>query len=253
MTEGKKSVSEHIESWLETSGNALELRTAQAFLKTTHLVQHSYHYVLREGGTREVDVVARYINGSSGPGSVEVRVIVVVECKSLKQPWVLYPADRRKLDADDSLYKLYLKRESKPNGHVIRAEGLHHSPIFQSQEHYYGIVDTNQQKDMTYAAVNQAWSAVAGVARMITSQDANDAIVTIVVPVVVTNIPLFSVRLRENGEPEIEPIERALLITRMGSHRGDRPVWVLNESVLEDFTHEIASLSQQLFFSVRPQ
>ena len=69
MTEGK-TAAEFVGEWLDSSGAALELRTAQTFLKSTYFVEHAHHYTVKDAGTREIDVVARYSRDPNGEAGV---------------------------------------------------------------------------------------------------------------------------------------------------------------------------------------
>lgn len=233
MTEGKKTGAEFVVKWLESSGTALELRTAQTFLRSTRFVEHSHHYTVAEG-TREIDVVARYIRDAPTKDSIAFQVVLVTECKSLSDPWVLYPRDRHVLTGDETLFGLYVTKQSKPFGKIIMPSGYHKAPLFKAQWTHYAISDTGSKRETSYGALNQAWSAVAGI-NASTRVDQTQSSITVYVPIVVTTAPLFTVELLRDGQPEIKEIDRALIVTSMNSKRDRRPVWVLNESALKDF------------------
>lgn len=251
MTEGRKTAGDRVSEWLESSGAALELRTAQTLLKSTYFVEHSHHYTVAEG-TREVDVVARYTREAPTHEAVSFQIILVTECKSLSDPWVLYPRDRHVLSGDSTLFSLYVNRQSKPLGKNIVPSGYPRAPLFKAQPTYYAISDTGSKKETTYAALNQAWSAVAGMHRA-TPVDHTQHSITVYVPIVVTTAPLFSVELLEDGQPEIKEIERALIVTRMNSKRGRRPVWVLNESALDEFAADAKRSLDAIRFKLTDQ
>ncbi len=74
-----------VRDWLEAQGFTLEMRTASAFRAAGFVVRQSSHYIDPETGKgREIDVVA------SDPNHLGVvDITFIIECKSIKKPWVL--------------------------------------------------------------------------------------------------------------------------------------------------------------------
>ena len=50
---------------------------------------------------------------------------------------------------------------------------------------------------------------------------------------------MFSVRLRGGGKPDIQPIDRALLVMRMGRRLGY--LWIMTESAVAEFAEDVVA------------
>lgn len=233
MPEGK-TAEDWVRAWLESSGTALELRTARAFRRVSREVHHSRYYVADDGKTlRESDVIA-VVRGD--PGSVILNF--VIECKSVDKPWVLYERDRMKFGRRDEDIIETLEVREVAGATVGDLNRLYAAPLLHANElGAYQIADTySKDNSDAYNAVRQVMDGVDGLARDLRPRDV--PAVFIFVPVLVTTAPLFKVSLDDEGEPSVEAVDRMLLTARQRTDDQPRSIWVLRESALESFVDD---------------
>ena len=262
---------DHVKSWLKKHGVALEMKVAGAFrkqLSTTGIwsnVDHSRNYVDRNPLTddatlRESDVVVRMTKRTVN--NVWVSLWLIAECKSSsKDAWVLY---RGSWDAQPSPLKEFeegweIRKANAVN--MTNVEGWTETRLLNSThlEYCYSATSTNDStqpkkgqsgnaKNYAREAILQVLSAVKGVAADTPITD-DHLTVAIFVPIVITSAPLFVVTLQPNGDYEVKPTTRELLVGRFtAENEFPRAVWIINEADIDNFAIEYKEALTHLIY-----
>lgn len=238
--------------WVETSGRALELRTARAFAQrqSARLVQQSVPYEDTHTKTqREGDVRALFHTLTQHQS---VSIEVAVECKfSKQQPWVAFYDDRVFVpdDADAWFLKTPHLDEDLQADFVREWKSSDSLRTDRVATHVVSAFGSDSKKNFAHDAALQALSfakAQAKGATMFTGDPPHLSAAAVVVPLVVTQAPLFSCELTKAGEVSLRQVERFdvwLYKNRVTRHR----IYVRSEAGLRDmaegFEHVIGHIS----------
>ena len=89
MPKGEDRAS-YVRRWLKEQGYPLEMRVADALRRAGFRVRQSAYFSdPDENKPRELDVVASYVWDAA---AISWELVVLVECKSAAEPWVLFTA-----------------------------------------------------------------------------------------------------------------------------------------------------------------
>lgn len=212
---GGDELSDRVKAWIQSQGYPLEMRVANAFLKSgLRVVQADYYTDPDTQTSREIDVIA---SAQSDYGNYVVRLNVIVECKvSRDKPLILltsphkrlYPAAQVAQQAANRTGRKLLMRAAK-------TEKYQQLPLFRFPERQaYGALQAfNSGSDIAYAAsMSAAKAAAALVSRSETQGELTFA--EIVIPSVVVDGRMFDCHLDSIGKVLIEEVEEGLLIWR---------------------------------------
>jgi hypothetical protein len=235
------------EKWLRDSGTPLELRTAMVFRKGGAMdVEHARYYIdLVTDELRETDVVATF-TARSGYGFDNrpwFTLRFVVECKRAGRPWVAFLAEgvlaRQSTEQLETFEHRIFGGDQAP---VIAA--VFEAPLIASLEPYaYQVSDTGEEQG-AYKSVRQVMSAARGIARDIADNDRPGAVY--VIPALVTAAPLFTCRLGNDGELQLEEVERVLLVSRLVADDTLRSVWLVRDTAVEAFVADAQTSAEGL-------
>lgn len=261
-TEGSSvpTLEEKIRRWLDTEGTILELTVASKFQAVlgrngyTHAVQHARHYrdkdpLTLEDNFREIDVVVQAIAVHT-PRTV-LSLWLILECKSrTNYPWVFYRSSE--LTSDFNSYKNAFAVMSNREFSLEAIVGLRDVSIFKIDGIPYSTGGTTaifkgsdglagDSRNGVRDAILQVLSATHGLSQDV-GLESEGLIATILVPIVVTKAPMFTVTLDESGAPKIESTLRELVITRSKLDGGSlKYVWVIHESQIDNLCTEFAA------------
>lgn len=234
-TVGTPSVTEKVRQWLDQGGYPLEMRVARALNDAGFTVRQSAYYeaATASGGiAREVDVLGWRATGTSSP-------LLVVECKSKPEPWVLFIGEPAIEDVPEPLAErlfTYMLGEPLP-GAWPTAE----APLLELQPTWghslVAMSTTNNARDSAHDAVRQVISAANGV---LGGVDADSAYGTVAFPVIVTSGALAAVRLGADGQAiNIDQVNRVQL-RRVDPAASARPflIDIITEDALQEYAKD---------------
>jgi hypothetical protein len=237
-----------VERWLRDSGTPLELRTASIFRRGGAIdVQHARYYIdVVSEELRETDVVATFMARAGGVWGNRpwFTLRFVVECKRAGRPWVAFLGGDVLARRGTEQLLTFERREFGP---PVQVETVYDAPLIASLEpHAYQLVDTGERQE-AYGAVRQVMSAARGIARDVAApQQEEQGSVVYVVPTIVTGAPLFTCRSGSDGEPQIEEVERVLLISRLVADDALRSVWIVRDHAVEAFAADAQASADNL-------
>jgi hypothetical protein len=222
-----------IKDWVQKSGKALELRVAQAMtvrLGPSATVEPGVMY--QDASTdkyREADVLASV----PYPGDNSRRVQVVVECKSSNSgPWVVF-TDRQAYVDDDEAFRHALlayrgQVDAKAAWRAVRG-----TQCVPSVVPGYAIVDALCSKTFAYDAVRQTTNAALHFSGQVSMEMAQAAgYFQLVIPVVVTEAPLYECSLDDAGKVRVVPTNHSSVYVQPDAPRPPTPVQVMTEDHL---------------------
>lgn len=216
-------------------------------------VDHSRDYVGKKPVTgeailRETDVVVRMTKQTIN--DVWISLWLIAECKSSsKDPWVLFRGSW-----DSQLSPL---RAFEDGWEIRKSEGLDLAKLegwtgtrLLNSTHLQYCYSAASTSERNYArdAILEVLSAVEGVAddTPITSDHLTAAIF---VPVVITSAPLFAVTLQQDGNYEVKPTTRELLVGRFtAENQVPRAVWIVSGAEVDDFAIEYTQALTHLIY-----
>ena len=86
----EKPLNKKVAEWLDSQGYPLEMKVASTLRDSGFRVQHSAHYIDPETSkSREIDIICTAIGDRYGMADIHF----VIECKSTKQPWIIFTAE----------------------------------------------------------------------------------------------------------------------------------------------------------------
>lgn len=237
-----------VDTWIEKSGRALELRTARIF-KTAgaDIVKMSRRY---EGTTttehREIDVFAGF-TWTAAQG-VTVELGVSVECKSSRdKPWVAFRDDWR-FPVDVLFEGSFVFKHGPFVGLTEPFNDLWKGlpPFFPS--HPMAHISTadlggskyGEGRNTAHDAIRQAMSGATGLHDdYLKRQGPTSKRAQLAVAVVVSAAPLFACHLSVDGRVITEQVDRLAV---WEPRRDGRPtmVFVMSEQILPEFAQELA-------------
>ena len=220
-----------VRKMLEAGGYPLEMRVARTLNDAGLTVRQAMHYQatgrVGEGVAREIDVLAWRSTGTSSP-------LLIVECKSKPDPWVLFVGEPAIEDVPQPLAERIF---SYMLGEPLAAEWLHNeTPLLELQPiwgHSLTAMKTGQGKDSAYDAVRQVLSGADGA--LAAMRDRGEAVAF---PLIVTTGPLVSARLDPAGAIQLANINRAQL-RQFDPAVSDRPVLI--DIITEDALPQYAT------------
>ncbi len=223
--------------WVETSGRALELRTARQFrsLESVAMVSQSFSYQDPDTDrTREGDVCAIY--RAEAPRSY-LSIAAAVECKGGKDhPWVGFYDGRvsPSLLAADwfmSVRQTFSNRELAALMDAWgRTPGLRREHVATHAVSALGKDPKEGGKNFVRDAALQAFSFARSLGPVTFTGDDEREMMWLVVPIVVTKAPMFTCELSDDGEVSLLPVDRFDLWIPTGS--GRRRVYIVSEEGL---------------------
>lgn len=229
--------------WLEDSGRALELRAARSLVGTPgcRLALPAYQY--EDGVTkkqREGDVMALF-GGPNLSRTLTTSFRLAVECKAgSDKPWIAF-YDQRRSTHPAKLNDWWLPcgkdwtedLRVKVVGAFEWENGLLTDRLASHTVSALGKESINSAQD----AAMQAMSFARALADKGTLTHAGDNASTVlggVMPVVVTQAPLFECELGHNSQPTLTPVERFDVSVQFGKSPRRR-VYVVSEEGLAKF------------------
>ncbi len=209
-----EDLTEKLLQWVEESGRALELRVARAFT-----AQGGAKYVRQSvpfqdpnvpSTTREGDVLAGYHWIANG---LSITVEAIIECKSGQgHPWVAFFDDMWvRPDKPDELATIggeWPKEDLNALAAAISKSGVLRTVEMPTHAlSAMGKDSVNSVMDAARQAVSFARSR-STVAASFADDPKGTMPVAASIPIVITEAPLFTCRLSESGEIELEEAER---------------------------------------------
>lgn len=246
-------IDDKVRGWIESSGRALELRVARTFRRSpvVRSVRQSAHYEdPDQGKQREGDVLASY---RLQAGDHTLTIEMAIECKSGKsKPWVAF-YDGLTMIPNDLRY--WCQRNSTGWDQPI-AESVLRGWIDSPQ-----LMTDRVATHVASALGDDSHNTVADAARQALSfararakrpmrwpeDDASTTSVTAVVPVVVTQAPLFDCHLDPAGEVVLTRVERFDLFVYL-TDGISRRVYVRSEAALEDMADDLERFDRRARF-----
>jgi hypothetical protein len=214
-------------SWLKKTGYPLEMQVGREFRRMGVPIWQSPKYEdPRTHEPREIDVVA---TGAVHLDRWTIRLQFVVECKTSKQPWIVFGGDSGINRLNPNLFLAAANTEGGVlRDHIFAATDLIGTlPIFTMfPRSGYGLVQSfldikspdskspkkSETRDLAYSATMQACGAAAslslvtGVPRSGVQEGRRNA--TFSIPVVVLDGRLFEARLsKESEDAEVEELD----------------------------------------------
>ncbi|MFF7237212.1 hypothetical protein [Streptomyces collinus] len=262
------SLTAKLQTWLAAQGYPLEMRVAREFKKKGVRVTSSDYYVDDESGDyREIDVTARIplcdlatLNGDEVPSFL----CAVIECKSAPgKPWVLFEggadlhpvasvAQRFVLNAASRHWDRYAMRidpTKKPLTETLPLFDIGQNPAYSAVRSSLG----KNREDAAYGAMVSVTKAAYAVANMY-PHNGNMAL-HVAVPIIVVDSPIFSCKLSESGEVQLEPIERGTIVWKKGvskAHAVHSIITIVSEAALPALCDDIAKTASHLRRSLPP-
>ena len=226
-----------VATWLRKQGFPFELAVGQQ-LREAGYTNVQYSTFFRDPRTskwREIDVVAdRPVQ--VGPSELAstlfyptFTVSLIIECKHGSKPWVVL---RSKINRDDGKFPSYFLYGRAAAAWINHAEmpflhanggrsgtGIELSAFTFGHERGHGVVQANlgtapNRRNTAYNAIRSVIAAAAARAKELDGpalQYAHRRAI-FVLPVVVYSGPIFALSITENGDPELQEIQRAGVI-----------------------------------------
>ena len=197
---------------------------------------------------REGDVLAVYHWQTP---SLAVAIEVTVECKAGKaSPWVAFYDDRRFISDNHQLWfstaGVWPSDDLRQAVSAWRTSDLVTDRVATHVVSAFGKDSNNHAQD----AVQQAFSFARARLKHGTTRyvDVPREIETVnaVVPLVVTQAPLFSCELTVDGEVLLEPVDGFDVWVQLDRNRGRRRVYVRSEAKAEGFAQTLQGIATEL-------
>ena len=244
-----------VRKWLASQGYPLEMRTARAMRKAGLAVRCSDYYIDPETGkARELDVAASR-NVAIGE-MLNSEVCALIECKAAKsgQQWVGFRSD---VAESPALVPRVASRQGRRWLELLRFKivpGEIAVPLLQqSPPQVHGLVATwqngaDEQRDTAYNAVKAAaHAAEAQRIRWAEMYSSGRTIVGVALPVVVFSGELFTARLDEASEIEVERADHVQVAWREPlSDSSLTLVDVVTEAALPSFCADLFQTAETL-------
>lgn len=248
-----------LRKWLTTQGYPLEMRTARTFKAHGIKVTSSDYYLDKESrDSREIDVTARLpLFDTTGPiPEPPAFLCPVVECKSSPgKPWVLFsggtslhPTARvaQRFVSAFALkrWDMYARRLNPTSETLVRD-----LPLFAIEpEPAYSAVRSSlgtSREDAAYGAMTSVTKAAHAVANKY-----DERAIQIAVPIIVVDAPIFTCQLGNDGEVQLERVERGTITWKVGNPSFQTPhsiITVVSESALPRLCDDISKTASTLF------
>jgi len=237
-----------VDTWVESSGRALELRTARTLkLAGANVVQVSRRYEgTTTGQRREMDVYAAF-TWRAAPG-VDAQLRVSVECKSSNEkPWVAFRDEWKTLPSELFESSFVFKNGSYTGLTEPLAELWRGLPPFLPSYAMTHIVTADlgarkpsDGRNTAHDAVRQAMSGASALrSEYLASQSSHQKRAHLVVATVVTVAPLFACHLDAAGHVVTQPVD-SLAVWEPRHDGRSTLVFVLSENAFQDFASDLA-------------
>jgi hypothetical protein len=246
---GKSELEIQILDWVQKQGYPLEMKVAHVLrsCQDTFVEQAAYYVDSKTGELREADVVAAWtgkVSFKSG-ASKNLYVYAVIECKSAGVPWIVFtePANGE-LGEDFAFGTLPSVGVKTIERSRLLSYRVLHSPLISGGHNPgYGITqkrDPNKPgggKDPAYDAVRQVLSATNGVLN--DPKRLQEDSISLAIPVVVTNSPLFECFLGSSGDIDIKAVSRSSVMMRNDGDLSYSYVRLVSTVALDDFASDL--------------
>jgi hypothetical protein len=260
---GARPTVAEVKTAIESTGTALELRVAKAFMNAGfHVTQQVFFKSTDDGEHYETDLVA-LARRDLGP---EMTLVIqfVIECKYLPTGFWLIHA--KKGEASDPLAAM---RQSATSALYLFMGAVSQTPLVTSMailsldpKPGYRLSQIPENPDYGYKALLQATRGAAGTIRQ--TDDLNKGLAqfpsagapvlqVLACPVVVVDGPLFRCALNERLELDVEEIQTGQVL--WGKPSGDKSIFqvrVAEASIVERFARAMKICADQFLDSMAP-
>ena len=257
---------ESLDKWLNTHGIGLELQVAGAFKKKYSndqlftVIQHSYQYLDTksedgEGVLRETDVIITKSKRINHELTVSIRL--VIECKyGSGMPLVLYKENSQLPKFNfDPIEEIWTCQKTAGID-TQNLGGVYDNKIFARglDKTCYSIETINldgkvNSKFSAQNSIKQLASGLAGVQKQTIHDPQTKSSIQILIPILLTKSPIYTLSLGEDGEILKEESLRELLIWRTDpTQDGSKAFWVMHFNALEGFIEEFDQFFQEADF-----
>lgn len=256
MSAEENDLTAQVLSWMSKRGYPLEMKVTHELRKhRPDLLQQSYYY--EDAFTeelREADVVTSWSpSTANGDNNRRVTFTAVIECKASGAPWVVFTQRSRPTWGTWRVGErtVLTLGERFPVRDIFQRHGTQSSPLFsmaRNLEPGHGLTqkrDDRGGKDWAYDAVRQVISAAHGIARDFEVHGSGDP-VTIVMPLVVTDSPLFECYVDADGEVAAESVLRSSVLMRTQHSRRSTYVRIVNSADLPALAKDLARCAASL-------
>ncbi|GII32307.1 hypothetical protein [Planotetraspora mira] len=259
MLQNPESLRDEVLQWLENRGYPLEMRVAHALRnrgRAFYVEQSRYYPDPTSGELRESDVVANWT--STDTEKSDGRAIyfsAVIECKSGGAPWIIF-TETEKPDRNTSLHFLLSLLWAGVDRWKYREEfsrwDTHISPVMAGRHPAgYGITQKRNERgarDGAYDAVRQVAAAAYGVLN--DRQSFHNGFgpgIGIVMPVIVTDSPLFECYVNYAGDVEARSVTQSALSLRMPYESASNCyIRIINVHALDDAIFNLRTMAEQI-------
>ncbi|EMB9230168.1 MULTISPECIES: hypothetical protein [Vibrio] len=240
-------LSNKVLEWMNKTGFPLEMKTALSFRKQSFDVYQSHYYKDFESDkSREIDVLALHIDQNS-TGIVDIAY--VMECKASKKPWVVLKGDT----LSDSYHRLNSFCIASDAGREAFADKLVNGELSYIRDYTekskYAGYDFRQamggDHDPAYGAAIGVIKACLGYIKDRTCNMPDRLCYCF--PVIVVDSPLFECSLNQDGELELQEVQRSCF--QFSSYHPERvstTVTVITKSELDKFSSEAEMVAESI-------
>lgn len=230
-----------IREWLHKTGFPLEMRAASCFQKAGFEVRQSYHYHdPNKGVGREIDVMA---NLSSEYG--QINIVFLLECKSGNFPWMVLCSDF----AFDNYNRIDLLAVTSQRAREYMLKNF--ASTFKEfctsgGRGGYGFRQAmGGKEDQAYGATIGLMNAAQAIRYELRGR-ANDHL-TVIIPVLVVDTPLFECSLSDDNDIDVVEVDRScFLFNSYLPSRVGCMVRVVTLDALERFSESSAQLAKKI-------
>lgn len=224
-----------IKDWLDKHGYPLEMYVASVFQKAGFEVVQSVYYTDPESNTaREVDVFA-YKNIQFDNHWLSFSF--VIECKSSKKPWLAFMADDNTKEFNSSNF--HSTRTAKTLINTLRKNTGFKSDLFPYELKHFAYALTQALRDgdtpdITYKAVQTITKSIESYISRYDSKP--EAKLYYYFPLIVTDCPLFEVKLQNDNTIDIQETLHSIYLARNPKDNNlTSAVQILNKEVIGDY------------------
>lgn len=248
MTDNPKG---QVAAYLKKSGFPLEMRVAGEWEKAGFDVSQGVYYLDPETATaRETDIVATKENLTN---HAWLRFFAVVECKSSREPWVLFPRRGPPLKPRPRIQAISVGPLTGPYlSRISSRSDIAGLAVFMSEQRpAYGMVQARSDKpDQAYSALMSVSKSAAALLQELMSSSEVEESLELVWPMIITEAPLFEAELSTSGDLNIEPIKRGTLMWRHPTAgRGIRAIDVVHADAVASFISEVKQAVDLIFYN----
>jgi hypothetical protein len=263
-----------VKAWLEKHGYPLEVRVARAFraahplqefLGFEEAVRQSKSYIDNETEkVREADVVATWWNpiryeidqSRTNPRAADwLGIILVIECKRSAVPWIALTSDpvpqiawRNKLlrslpieSYDESRLPWEVDQRADTAPLLNWQRQLVHAVVSMSKE--------DSRRSQPYDAIRQVMSAAQGIVKEVGGAGdlPSTSWVDLVVPVIVTDAPLFECWLDQDDEIQLRRVPVTVWNSRLSKNTYSTSVFIVQEEGVPGFAADCHAMAEHLW------